>query len=70
MLSKTLKNGTKDHDTRTEHDGPSSTKSLGKPGRKGDRKDRAKLVRGVDETKQTRFNSPVAIRVCSTITQV
>lgn len=70
MLSETLDDGTDNHDERTQHDGPSSTVFLSKPGRNGDSKYGAELVTGVDKAEQTRFDSIFALVVHSSVTEI
>lgn len=56
MLREALNDGTRDHDKRSDHDGPSPTEALVEPGCKGHTEDGAELVARVDEAKQTWLN--------------
>lgn len=70
MLREALENGTHNHNEGSNHDGPSSTQALVKPGREGYAKDGAELVAGVDEAKHTRLNRVVALVVHASTTEI
>ena len=70
VLCETLKEGSNNHDQRTQHDGPSSSVAMSEPRREWNTKDRAKLIRRVDEAEQAWLNGKIAIFVRAPIAKV
>lgn len=70
VLCETLKEGSNNHDQRTQHDGPSSSVAMSEPRREWNTKDRAKLIRRVNEAEQAWLNGKIAIFVRAPIAKV
>jgi hypothetical protein len=61
VLSKTLQDGTEDHDPGAKHDGPPPAKALRKPWRKRDGEYGSELVARVDEAKKAWLNGEMPL---------